>query len=105
MSIFDKLSMRWQNILAITFYTALSALAIIGWTWVLHFPWAWVFYTVLTIQIFMLFLVNYSEYQASFVNGAAGWSTFGYIFFQGTFVIIVTVLRLIVWLAQGFGLI
>ena len=105
MGIYDRLSMKWQNIISIAFLTLLSTLAIIGWAYFLHFPWAWLFHIILIIELFMLFAVNYSEYQASSVNGAGGWSTFGYIFFQGAFVITITVLRFIIWIAERFGLV
>lgn len=105
MSIYDQLSMKWQNIISIAFLTLLSTLAIIGWAFFLRFPWTWLFHIILIIQLFMLFAVNYSEYQASSVNGAGGWSTFGYIFFQSAFAIGITALRFIIWIAELLGLV
>lgn len=59
-----------------------GAFILVGWTWLLHFPWEWAVKLMCYIQGGLVLLLIYSESSASSVNGAAGWMSFGFFFFE-----------------------
>ncbi|MDY6462200.1 hypothetical protein GIX10_08260 [Acinetobacter sp. YIM 103518] len=80
----------------------IPSLFIAGWTWLLHFPWDSVFYTVAAIEFLIFLIILGFERQASDVKGASGWMLFFSIFLQFFILVGITVLRLIVLIAQLF---
>ena len=73
---------------------------VVGWTWLLHFPWDWVLYTVLAVEI-LFFLVTWGlEQQASHVSGASGWMLFFSFFLQFFIVVGITIFRILVLFGQ-----
>ena len=71
-----------------------SALILIGWTMLLHFPWAWAVQAMVYLQIGLVLFVLYAELDASSVNGAAGWVFLAFCFVQFFLFIGLGILRL-----------
>lgn len=80
----------------------IAAAVLIGWTWLLHFPWDWTLKAMCYLQLALVFLLLYMEWGAGSVNGAAGWSSFGFFFLQLFLFALLPIIRLIVGFVQLF---
>ena len=87
----------------IVLVTSVITLIMMGWGWLMHFPWDWALRAILIFQACLLFFVLCCEYSAKSVNGAAGWVTVAFYFVQGIFFILMPILRFFVGVGQGFG--
>ena len=89
----------------IVFLSLLMALGMLGWVWLLHFPWDWAWQAALIVQGILLLMLWMGEFSALSVNGAGGWTSFGYFFLQlflfaglGIVRLLVAVGQFIAWL-------
>ncbi len=92
-----------SSFIEIVIFTTLTVLAMIGWGWLMHFPWAWALHIILIFQTCLLFFVLCCEYSAKSVNGAAGWVTVAFYFVQGIYFILMPILKFLVWVGQSLG--
>lgn len=82
----------------------LLVLVLMGlWLSVLHFPWQWITYLVMGLEIFTATIVFSMEYQAQHIGGASGWGSFGWLGFNVGLVIFLGLCRGALWLYQRFG--
>ncbi len=77
------------------------ALLFIGWIWLLHFPWSWLFKVILFLDVLAVILVLFAEYQASSVNGAGGWMTFAFMILHLYAAVVIGIVRLLLWLWES----
>ncbi len=49
------------------------------WVSVLHFPWEWVFYMVMGLEVMVATVAMTMEYQAQQVGGVSSWGSLGLI--------------------------
>lgn len=95
------MNMTTQNRIEIFLYTGLTVLGILGLTWLLHFPWPWLFKLVLAIEALLFIVVNLGEYSGS-NSGGSGWLAFAFFIFQGAAALVIIGVRLVIWIGQLF---
>lgn len=74
------------------------------WMSFLHFPWDWVMYTVMGVEVLVATVVMAMEYQAQHVGGASGWYSFGFLGLSVYFAILLGIFRVLIWSYQKFWL-
>ena len=74
-----------------------------GW-WVsfLHFPWNWVMYVVMGLEMLVATVVMAMEYQAQHVGGASGWGSFGFLGLSVYLAFLLGIVRMLIWTYQKF---
>ena len=81
----------------------LLVLVLMGlWLSVLHFPWHWVTYIVMGLEIFTATIVFSMEYQAQHVGGASGWGSFGFLGLSVYLAFLLGCFRVLIWAYQKF---
>lgn len=80
----------------------IAAAVLIGWTWLLHFPWDWAVKAMCYLQLAIILLLLYMEYDASSIDGAAGWASFGFFFLELFLFAALAVIRLAVLIFELF---
>ncbi len=91
---FGENNMRYllQFILPCSF----AALVIICWTFLLSFPWDSAVIAMIYFQIGLVLLLLYIEYDASKVDGAAGWTFLVFCFFEMILFVALGIIRVII---------
>lgn len=72
------------------------------WVSFLHFPWDWVMYTVMGLEVLVATVVMAMEYQAQHVGGASGWGSFGFLGLSAYLAFFLGLVRILVWSYQKF---
>lgn len=72
------------------------------WVSFLHFPWDWVMYAVMGIEVLVATVVMAMEYQAQHVGGASGWGSFGFLGLSAYLAFFLGLVRILVWSYQKF---
>ncbi|CAM4191650.1 hypothetical protein MMP66_10175 [Acinetobacter dispersus] len=72
------------------------------WVSFLHFPWDWVMYIVMGIEVLVATVVMAMEYQAQHVGGASGWGSFGFLGLSAYLAFFLGLVRILVWSYQKF---
>lgn len=79
----------------------LLVLVLMGlWLSVLHFPWQWITYLVMGLEIFTATIVFSMEYQAQHIGGASGWGSFAWLGFNVGLAMLLGLCRIAIWLYQ-----
>ena len=84
-------------------FCTLPCLAIVFLTWILHFPWTWLFKTVITFEIMVAIIVFIIELDARKTPGNSGWIMIFAGVFQIYFSILLMLTRLVIWLIKKQG--
>ena len=72
------------------------------WVSFLHFPWDWVMYAVMGVEVLVATVVMAMEYQAQHVGGASGWGSFGFLGLSAYLAFFLGLFRILVWSYQKF---
>lgn len=72
------------------------------WGSFLHFPWDWVMYIVMGLEVLAATIVVSMEYQAQNVGGASGWGIFGFFGLSVNLALLLGIARLMIWGYQKF---
>ena len=72
------------------------------WVSFLHFPWNWVMYVVMGLEVLAATIVVSMEYQAQNVGGASGWGIFGFFGLSVNLALLLGIARLLIWGYQKF---
>lgn len=72
------------------------------WVSFLHFPWDWVMYAVMGLEVLVATVVMAIEYQAQHVGGASGWGSFGFLGLSAYLAFFLGLVRILVWSYQKF---
>ncbi|ENU93256.1 hypothetical protein [Acinetobacter vivianii] len=72
------------------------------WVSFLHFPWDWVMYAVMGLEVLVATVVMAMEYQAQNVGGASGWGSFGFLGLSAYLAFFLGLVRILVWSYQKF---
>ncbi|MGE8644610.1 hypothetical protein [Acinetobacter vivianii] len=72
------------------------------WVSFLHFPWDWVMYAVMGLEVLVATVVMAIEYQAQHVGGASGWGSFGFLGLSVYLAFFLGLVRILVWGYQKF---
>ncbi|ENX38359.1 hypothetical protein [Acinetobacter sp. NIPH 2100] len=72
------------------------------WVSFLHFPWDWVMYAVMGIEVLVATVVMAMEYQAQHVGGASGWGSFGFLGLSAYLAFFLGLARILIWSYQKF---
>lgn len=72
------------------------------WVSFLHFPWDWVIYVVMGVEVLVATVVMAMEYQAQHVGGASGWGSFGFLGLSAYLAFFLGLVRILVWSYQKF---
>ncbi|ENV10153.1 MULTISPECIES: hypothetical protein [Acinetobacter] len=72
------------------------------WVSFLHFPWDWVMYVVMGVEVLLATVVMAMEYQAQDVGGASGWGSFGFLGLSAYLAFLLGCLRVLIWSYQKF---
>ena len=77
---------------------------VLMWLWVsfLHFPWGWVMYVVMGLEILLATIAMAMEYQAQHVGGASGWGSFGFLGLSVYLAFLLGIVRMLIWTYQKF---
>lgn len=67
------------------------------WVHVLHFPWNWVMYAVMGMEVMVGTIVMSMEYQAQHIGGASGWGSFGFLGLSVYMAFLLGIARLCIW--------
>ena len=92
--------MKSSHFIKILASTALPALFIIGWAFILQFPWDWILYAIVGIELCIFLFVFSAELQAASINGAPGWVLTFSFFLQIIVLATITLARVIIWFGQ-----
>jgi hypothetical protein len=71
-----------------------------AWVSFLHFPWDWVMYAVMGLEVLVATIVMAMEYQAQHVGGASGWGSFGFLGLSGYLAFFLGFARVLIWSYQ-----
>ena len=93
--------MRSSHYFELLTYSSLPALLISAWAYLLNFPWDFVFYAVVTIEICIFLTIFSTELHAAKIDGAPGWILTFSFFIQMIILIIISLARIMLWLAQA----
>ncbi|OTG65509.1 hypothetical protein [Acinetobacter silvestris] len=77
-------------------------LVIVFLTWVLHFPWTWLFKAVITFEIIVAIIVFIIELGARKILENSGWIMIFAGIFQIYFAVLLILIRLGIWVDQYF---
>ncbi|ENU33438.1 hypothetical protein F989_01641 [Acinetobacter parvus NIPH 1103] len=72
------------------------------WVSFLHFPWGWVMYVVMGLEVLLATVVMTMEYQAQHVGGASGWGSFGFLGLSVYLAFLLGIVRMLIWTYQKF---
>lgn len=72
------------------------------WVSFLHFPWDWVMYAVMGVEVLVATVVMAMEYQAQHVGGASGWGSFSFLGLSAYLAFFLGLVRILVWSYQKF---
>ncbi len=72
------------------------------WVSFLHFPWNWVMYVVMGLEVLLATVVMAMEYQAQHVGGASGWGSFGFLGLSVYLAFLLGIVRMLIWTYQKF---
>lgn len=72
------------------------------WVSFLHFPWDWVMYIVMGVEVLVATVVMAMEYQAQHASGASGWGSFGFLGLSAYLAFFLGLVRILVWSYQKF---
>ena len=72
------------------------------WVSYLHFPWGWVMYVVMGLEMLVATMVMAMEYQAQHVGGASGWGSFGFLGLSVYLAFLLGIVRMLIWTYQKF---
>ena len=72
------------------------------WVSFLHFPYNWVMYIVMGLEVLAATIVVSMEYQAQNVGGASGWGIFGFFGLSVNLALLLGIARLLIWGYQKF---
>ena len=72
------------------------------WVSYLHFPWGWVMYVVMGLEMLVATVVMAMEYQAQHVGGASGWGSFGFLGLSVYLAFLLGIVRMLIWTYQKF---
>ena len=72
------------------------------WVSFLHFPWNWVMYVVMGLEVLLATVVMTMEYQAQHVGGASGWGSFGFLGLSVYLAFLLGIVRMLIWTYQKF---
>ena len=72
------------------------------WVSFLHFPYNWVMYVVMGLEVLLATVVMAMEYQVQDVGGASGWGIFGFFGLSVNLALLLGIARLLIWCYQKF---
>ena len=72
------------------------------WVSFLHFPWNWVMYVVIGLEVLLATVVMAMEYQAQHMGGASGWGSFGFLGLSVYLAFLLGIVRMLIWTYQKF---
>ena len=72
------------------------------WVSFLHFPWNWVMYVVMGLEVLLATVVMAMEYQVQDVGGASGWGSFGFLGLSVYLAFLLGIVRVLMWAYQKF---
>ena len=72
------------------------------WVSFLHFPWGWVMYVVMGLEVLLATIAMAMEYQAQHVGGASGWGSFGFLGLSVYLAFLLGIVRMLIWTYQKF---
>ena len=72
------------------------------WVSFLHFPWGWVMYVVMGLEVLLATVVMAMEYQAQHMGGASGWGSFGFLGLSVYLAFLLGIVRMLIWTYQKF---
>ena len=72
------------------------------WVSFLHFPWNWVMYVVMGLEVLLATIAMAMEYQAQYVGGASGWGSFGFLGLSVYLAFLLGIVRVLMWAYQKF---
>ena len=72
------------------------------WVSFLHFPWNWVMYVVMGLEMLVATVVMAMEYQAQYVGGASDWGGFGFLGLSVYLAFLLGIVRMLIWTYQKF---
>lgn len=72
------------------------------WVSYLHFPWGWVMYVVMGLEMLVATVVMAMEYQAQHMGGASGWGSFGFLGLSVYLAFLLGIVRMLIWTYQKF---
>ncbi|MHA3104435.1 hypothetical protein [Acinetobacter sp. ANC 3791] len=93
----EKLPDLWGYLKMMLPFVLLVLLLMFLWVSLLSFLWTWVSYSVLGIEAVAAIFVLFIEYGGMKVQGAAGWTSFGFVGLSLYFAFLLGLIRLIVW--------
>lgn len=70
------------------------------WVSFLHFPWDWVMYAVMGVEVLVGTVVMAMEYQAQHVSGVSAGGSFGFLSLSAYLAFVLGLIRLLVWSYQ-----
>lgn len=92
-----------MDLKVIVLFCLFPGLGIIFLTWLLRFPWAWLFKTVIVFEIMVAILVFVIELDARKTPGNSGWIMIFAAVFQIYFAVLLMLTRLVIWLRKKRG--
>ena len=72
------------------------------WVSYLHFPWGWVMYVVMGLEMLVATVVMAMEYQVQHMGGASGWGSFGFLGLSVYLAFLLGIVRMLIWTYQKF---
>ena len=72
------------------------------WVSFLHFPWNWVMYVVMGLEMLVATVVMAMGYQAQHMGGASGWGSFGFLALSVYLAFLLGIVRMLIWTYQKF---
>ena len=72
------------------------------WVSFLHFPWNWVMYVVMGLEMLVATVVMVMEYKAQHVGGASGWGSFGFLGLSVYWALLLGIVRMLMGTYQKF---
>ena len=67
------------------------------WVSFLHFPYNWVMYVVMGLEVLLATVVMAMEYQVQDVGGASGWCSFGFLGLSLYLAFLLGCFRVLIW--------
>ena len=72
------------------------------WVSFLHFPWNWVMYVVMGLEVLLATIAMAMGYQAQYVGGASDWGGFGFLGLSVYLAFLLGIVRMLIWTYQKF---
>ncbi|RLZ10266.1 hypothetical protein EAH57_04580 [Acinetobacter sp. 2JN-4] len=70
------------------------------WVSYLHFPWEWIIYAVMGLEVLLATVAMTMEYQAQNVGSTSGWGSMGIIGGNVVFAFLLGLFRCVMWWYQ-----